>query len=721
MKTFLQQEKTRHYLLLIILPILVLFPISFDINPMKYDMIDCFLPWRFNVSEHLAAGQLPFWNPYQDLGYPIQADPSSGAWYPIVWLFGSTIGYSIYTIGWEYIIHLIFAGIGFYQLLSYFKFQPKLALIGAIAYAFCGIFIGNAQHLPYTVSACWLPFLLRYFLQTQEEVNWKNPIKAAICLFLMITGGYPAFIIILFYLLLIFFIRNCYKNRQTYTRTDWFSLFARNLAIGILAIIFALPLFIALYQVSPYLSRLGKFELAEALFSPFSPQSFLSFLLPYGTSVYTDFFDSDLSMRNAYFGIILFVFFIPALFIKKPKTINTLFFYGLFSLTAAVGSYLPVRAFLFEWIPMMGIFRFPSVFRYFFILGAIPVSLLYIEKLFAETVFPFKKILLLFSSFTVIFIGCILLSRSKGYLNLKDFIHFGLFNAHEQATIWQHITIQSLIQIGLLSGVLVCWKYFKNYRFHTLIASVIFDVLLTTQLILPYTGIYDTIPANEGQQNLIKATHLKHSFHKNSIQQWNDYSGIGTPFWQNEAIFQHTLVSEGFNSFSFTNYENLENDHPIYFKALLSNRPVLLSDQIARALTIYQKEKDSTVDLSSLLFFNELDLKELKNHALKHNENDTVVLNRFTLTQFEISSQVKHMQLLTLFQKNYTGWKAYCGGKALKIYESSGNFMSVIIPKGKHNIIFRYDNPLVRWAWIISWLSLILSLVFLLKPKRTNL
>ena len=193
------------YIIFLIVAVLVFFPISFFLYPVKYDAIDCFYPWRFHIGECLQNGQLPYWNPFQDLGYPIHADPSSGAWYPLVWIIGYFSGYSIYTIGFEFWIHTFFAGIGFYLLAKTLKFEQNYALLAGISYMLCGVFIGNAQHLPYIISAAWLPFVLNFYFRMVQERSYWNSLRAAFFLFLMVSGGYPAFTIILFYLLLLFF------------------------------------------------------------------------------------------------------------------------------------------------------------------------------------------------------------------------------------------------------------------------------------------------------------------------------------------------------------------------------------------------------------------------------------------------------------------------------------------------------------------------------------
>ena len=73
--------ETKTYLLFLVVSIAAYWQIAFLQYSVQWDMLDCFLPWRYFVGESLQNGNLPFWNPYQHLGYPIHADLRS-VWYP---------------------------------------------------------------------------------------------------------------------------------------------------------------------------------------------------------------------------------------------------------------------------------------------------------------------------------------------------------------------------------------------------------------------------------------------------------------------------------------------------------------------------------------------------------------------------------------------------------------------------------------------------------------
>ena len=125
-----------HFGVLLLLTIFIFYPLAFNLYPMKHDAIDCFFTWRYFISSEISQGNFPYWNPYQDLCYPIHADPSSGAWYPIVWLFSLFGEYSLFTINLEYLLHVFFAGIGSYLLFSRFKFSRNIVLLCSISYMF---------------------------------------------------------------------------------------------------------------------------------------------------------------------------------------------------------------------------------------------------------------------------------------------------------------------------------------------------------------------------------------------------------------------------------------------------------------------------------------------------------------------------------------------------------------------------------------------------------
>lgn len=708
-------NKYKYYFAFLIITILAFWQIVFFVHPPKYDMIDCYLPWRFHVGECLQSGKFPFWNPYQDLGYPIHADPSSGSWYPIVWAIGYFFGYNVYTIGMEMWLHVFIAAIGFFKLAKTLKLNEKTAFIASIAYMLCGIFIGNAQHLTYAISACWIPFILNYYLKLINEVNYGNAFKAAFFMFLLITGGYPAFSIILFYLLLTFFIYNFIQLLKEKDHRKTFSFLLRNTLFFIVTILLSAGILISIYEVTPYLSRTNGFGIERAFFSPFSPQSMLSFIYPFAVIKETAFFDTDLSMSNAYFGIFMFLFFILSLFIKKSIEFKLFLGFAVFALLASFGSYFPVRGFLFNYVPLMNLFRFPSVFRYFAILGFLLSGAYWLNNYFVN--FEQQKALL--KKGVIVFIGIImatlLMVIFTSCVNILDFLNNNLFLVSEKTTIETHIVFQSIIHLILLSIFLYVLSTTKSIKriilSLTLIISI--DMIVSAQLNNPYTAYYNEFSAKETNNHFNKFPKGFPQLPNIQIKDVNPNEMYFGPFWKNVNIIQKQISSEGFNSFAFTGHETFRDETPKLYSEILKNKIVFLSDEFYPM----EKQKDSNYTSKSL-FFKLDDYQSISKNDIQTNLGDSVFLNHFAPDSFVVTATTQKQQLVTLLQNNYKGWRAFINNKEYPIFTSNHSLISMILPAGKNTIYFVYQNNSVVIAKWISIFTMILTLVLVLLERK---
>ena len=688
------------YVVLLIVVLISFFQVAFNLQPLKFDTIDCFFPWRFYIGECLQNGQLPYWNPYQDLGYPIHADPSSGAWYPVVWLIGSTFGYSIYSISFEFLLHIYLAGVGMFLLARTLKFETKFALMAGIAYMLSGFFVGNAQHLSYIISGCWLPFIIQQYLLLIEEKKAIHALQAGLFMFLSITGGYPAVTIILTYLLLTFYLIHVISLIRSKSYKSILQFTVQNGLFLATTILCSAVMLVSVAQVSPYLSRLGNFNVEQALFSPFSPQSFISFLAPLTTTVKSTYWDADLSMRNGYFGIIILLFFLIGIFIQKPKPLRIIFWFGIFSLTASVGNYLPVRSLLFNHVPLMNIFRFPSVFRLFFILAAILTGIYSLHHYLTKTERKNWHFYLLIAVSFATFLILLFAARSHGYLGLQTYYNNNLFNEAISSTFWQNLAVNSLFQLSLLVLLgLTFWKITNTAKFIALVIFLlIVDLVVSVQLVAPYTVFYEHVTANEAQTNVARYPHGFPIQKAITIDSAAHLPGIGQPFWQNQQIFQKQISAEGFNSFSFTSYELLESDYPLLFKSVKASNLLTLSDF------------ESVQNGSIFVDFGSDHLPK----KYKVVSGDTAILKDYDAASFHIEAKVKHPCLLTLYQKEYTGWEASINGKGTPIFKSNLNFMTVELPAGKSSVVFNYRNPLLKGAFFVSLLTIFGALIFIL-------
>ena len=112
-------------IVIVITALILCTPILFLDQCLKWDAADYFLPIRFTIADAFHHHQLPKWNPFTRYGFPLHADPQSGACYLPVLATAYFFGYNFKILAWEFFFHICIAGTGFYFLsYSLHKMQP---------------------------------------------------------------------------------------------------------------------------------------------------------------------------------------------------------------------------------------------------------------------------------------------------------------------------------------------------------------------------------------------------------------------------------------------------------------------------------------------------------------------------------------------------------------------------------------------------------------------
>jgi hypothetical protein len=116
------------------------------------------IPWRKIAIDELKQGRLPLWNPYSFAGTPLLGNIQSGALYPfniVFFLFSFPIAWSILIM-----LQPLLAGIFLYVYLLSKKLHPWACSISSIAWAFSGFSIAWLTWGTIVHTALWLPLIL---------------------------------------------------------------------------------------------------------------------------------------------------------------------------------------------------------------------------------------------------------------------------------------------------------------------------------------------------------------------------------------------------------------------------------------------------------------------------------------------------------------------------------------------------------------------------------
>jgi hypothetical protein len=157
------RKKSSHLVAILILAAAVLVfqwePLFGSKASIQWDAVDVHYSSQKYFSDHIRAGELPYWTPYIFSGFPFLADPQVGAFYPLNWPF-FVLGITPGAVQAELALHMSIAAVGMY-LFAWGKLRRvEPALVAAMAYAFSGFFAGHASHVGIFQAASWLPWIL---------------------------------------------------------------------------------------------------------------------------------------------------------------------------------------------------------------------------------------------------------------------------------------------------------------------------------------------------------------------------------------------------------------------------------------------------------------------------------------------------------------------------------------------------------------------------------
>ena len=699
--------------------ILVYWQIAFCTAALKWDFLDVVFPFRYHFSAAFGAGHFPLWNPYIQTGVPFYADLQAPTYYPELIFVSSLGGYTMYWMHFLVIVYLIVGFFGLYKLLQYFKYSNWTAGISSFIYICSGYFIGHGQHFFLLVGAAWLPWVLWAYLHFIDKHNRQTAITFVVLTFLMLTGGYQALSICVFYLLLLLFITKAYqlfsKNRKELLRfLTW------NLGVGILLILLLSPLLLATLEVRTQVSRLTEgvsWEKTAEYGESF--KSLISFIAPLSTARTNAFYDNiDPSMLNHFMGIIALFFGIYGWNSKRTYREWLLIVFGLV-IGAMSFSDLPIRKLLFDYVPFMNLFLQGPYLRVFMLLGLAIFIASGLEKWNHQETFSFKKILVPVSILVFVLLTISINWASFDFWHLlKPWLVSGdWLSGWNQLNLQQSLGFQLLISGLLLSLLVLVLVFSKQLKYsRLLISSLLFlELFLAAQWNQTATYVdrnYQPSYLHKNVQLSPKGFPIPHQVPLAFNDEQHAYI---LPFWRNTHIFQKEISFNAFSSFELDNYSYLDDEE------------AKLKDWILRSPLVYFSEKvlplsqlnDSTITYDSnvnAVFAEPKEFEKLQDLELHSKASDQLKISGFSPNSIQVKTNTKKQQLLALQQSFQSQWKAKIDGKSTSIVRVNKNYQAIILPAGKHTITFSFEKNDTLILYFLSqflfW-SLVVYLVYL--------
>ena len=186
--------------LLLSLPALVLFVLIFRevlFQPRQFCFRDAgffYYPIFQQIQDEWNAGRLPLWDPCDNLGQPLAANPTSSVFYPVKLIFFLTkllpgsfdFCYKSYIL-----IHFVIAFWGMVRLGRQWNLSAGSAAFAAAVYSFSPAVLFQYCNVIFLVGAAWLPWAVASGDSLIRNGSVRAVGSLALFLALMVTGGDP--------------------------------------------------------------------------------------------------------------------------------------------------------------------------------------------------------------------------------------------------------------------------------------------------------------------------------------------------------------------------------------------------------------------------------------------------------------------------------------------------------------------------------------------------
>ena len=315
---------------------------------------------KLMLAEALRHGQIPLWDPLMNGGQPFLASPGNSALYPFNILFLFLPPLAAFNV--HLVLQFVCCAVSAYFLARVLGLSTIAAFVCGCVYTFCGYVLSSATLLVLMQAVPWAPALLGsiHLLVTEERKRWL--VASAIFGALPILGG------------------GADMSAMSFAIAAAWALIvpreipiARRLKLAALAIAFSAGLSLMLtlpaYEVIRNSSRGEKRDYATFVQWSVSPQRLPELVVPrfFGptdTLARRDYWGGKFEggypyMVSIYFGASVFLLALAGLTGSKLRGRFLLGAFALAGFILSLGGYLPFFHWIWEHVPLIGIFRFP--------------------------------------------------------------------------------------------------------------------------------------------------------------------------------------------------------------------------------------------------------------------------------------------------------------------------------------------------------------------------
>jgi hypothetical protein len=185
----------RWFLLGFVAPAVFLFwdVIAKDRNFAYRDAGHFYYPYYKLIAQEWSAGRVPLWNPYENGGEPLAAQPTAAVWYPgkLFFLLPYPLAFKVYHLG-----HIVLAWWSAFWCARMLGVSRGAAAFAGTTFAFSGFVLFQLYNIVFLVGAAWLPLGIALMDRIVRKPSTGVTLGLAAVLSMQILGGDPEVAII---------------------------------------------------------------------------------------------------------------------------------------------------------------------------------------------------------------------------------------------------------------------------------------------------------------------------------------------------------------------------------------------------------------------------------------------------------------------------------------------------------------------------------------------
>lgn len=385
------------------------------------DVYQFFYPKKVLLSSALQAGTFPFWDPFTNGGQPYLATPTTAALHP------SNLLYAILPLLTAFnlipVLHVFFCAVAAYWLGRVVGFSRAGAFVTGIAYAFCGVTLSGGNLSAWLLALPWIPLTIG--LTHRALRDGRSLVPAAISAAMPLIAGMAEITAFQFILLFVWIVSARYATAPA--RRAFVAALVVAGGIG-LSLVATLPATSVIAQSSRGLEKRSYDSFTgwsvhprrlPELFIPrfFGPTNTLGGEY-WGRTFETEGFPYVLSI---YFGIPLLVLAIFGAIQRTAEVdapVRALAFTAALTILLSLGQYLPGFRLIYDYVPLVTIFRFPVKVL---ILAILPIALLAGHALSAFA--PSKRSIVTIAIFALALLAVCTVGVPRNEYTIVSFTH----------------------------------------------------------------------------------------------------------------------------------------------------------------------------------------------------------------------------------------------------------------------------------------------------------